>query len=161
MRVAMATGVQPVFPEAPPDTRAEQLPDPHIGKDGFLDLFGRPPRESSLRVRAAQRLQPAAGAEPGEREDHFRCGRRCRTAAIAKSMLAGAADRDLVEELYLASLSRPPTAAEMEKGLEVLAGASRSRAARAQDLLWALLNSKAFLYNYARVTAQMKERSHA
>ena len=31
----------------PPDTNAEQLPDPHIGKDGFLDLFGRPARESS------------------------------------------------------------------------------------------------------------------
>src|SRR5438045_7705017 len=45
--LAMATGVRPVFPEAPPDTRAEQLTDPHIGKDGFLDLFGRPSRESS------------------------------------------------------------------------------------------------------------------
>jgi hypothetical protein len=45
--LAQATGVQPVFPEAPPDTRAEQVTDPHVGKDGFLDLFGRPARESS------------------------------------------------------------------------------------------------------------------
>ena len=35
------------FPEAPPDTLADQLTDPHIGKGGFLDLFGRPSRESS------------------------------------------------------------------------------------------------------------------
>ena len=45
--VALAAGIRPAFPEAPPDTKAEQLTDPHIGKDGFLDLFGRPPREST------------------------------------------------------------------------------------------------------------------
>jgi len=61
--------------------------------------------------------------------------------------LAGRSDRDLMEELYLSSLSRPPTPGEMEKGLEYIR-TGQSRAARAQDLLWALLNSKAFLYNY-------------
>src|SRR5258708_12945273 len=40
--LTLATGVRPVFPEVPPETRAEQLPDPHVGKDGFLALF-RPP----------------------------------------------------------------------------------------------------------------------
>ena len=35
-------------PEAPPDTRAEQVTDPHVGKDGFLDLFGRPARQLTL-----------------------------------------------------------------------------------------------------------------
>ncbi len=45
--LTLATGVRPNLPEVPPDTRAEQLPDPHVGKDGFLDLFGRPARESS------------------------------------------------------------------------------------------------------------------
>ena len=40
-----------------------------------------------------------------------------------------------------------PTAAESEKGLAYLKTGA-GRAARAQDLLWALLNSKAFLYNY-------------
>ena len=67
---------------------------------------------------------------------------------IAKAILLGRPDRDLVEELYLGSLSRPPDAAEVEKGLKYLAAAGQGRAARAQDLLWALVNSKAFLYNY-------------
>jgi hypothetical protein len=66
---------------------------------------------------------------------------------IAKAVLSGRPDRDLIEELYLASLSRPPSAAELDKGLKYLQ-AGAGRAARAQDLLWALLNSKAFLYNY-------------
>jgi hypothetical protein len=51
-----------------------------------------------------------------------------------------------VEELYLATFSRLPTKAESEAGVKYLGGGAR--AARAQDLLWALLNSKGFLYSY-------------
>ncbi|MEJ7607257.1 MAG: hypothetical protein WKF37_13580 [Bryobacteraceae bacterium] len=47
----------------------------------------------------------------------------------------------------IASYSRPATPAEMERSLKYLQ-ASGGRTARAQDLLWALVNSKAFLYNY-------------
>ena len=43
----MAAGVRPRFAEVPDDTNASQLVDPHIGREGFLDVFGRPPRESS------------------------------------------------------------------------------------------------------------------
>jgi hypothetical protein len=35
----------------------------------------------------------------------------------------------------------------MDRGLEYLKGGS-GRGSRAQDLLWALLNSKGFLYNW-------------
>src|SRR5262249_35356945 len=45
--VELAAGSRPKFPEVPEDFSAQQLPDPHVGKDGFLDLFGRPQRESS------------------------------------------------------------------------------------------------------------------
>jgi hypothetical protein len=144
--VAMATGVKPVFPEAPVDTRAEQLTDPHIGKDGFLDLFGRPPRESSCECerRSDLSLPQALNLVNGKTISDAVADSGGR---IAKSILAGRSDRDLMEELYLSSLSRPPTPGEMEKGLEYIR-TGQSRAARAQDLLWALLNSKAFLYNY-------------
>jgi hypothetical protein len=40
--VASATGARPVFPDLPEETTAAQVPDPHVGKDGFLDLFGPP-----------------------------------------------------------------------------------------------------------------------
>ena len=52
----------------------------------------------------------------------------------------------LVSELYLATLSRFPTPSEYQLAEEQL-GKGKSRAAAAQDLLWALLNSKAFLFN--------------
>ena len=144
--VALATGVRPVFPEAPPDTNAEQVADPHVGKDGFLDLFGRPARESSCECerRADLSLPQALNLVNGRTISDAVADSSGR---IAKAVLGGRSDRDLLEELYLASLSRPPSAAEFESGLKFLQSGG-SRAARAQDLLWALLNSKAFLYKY-------------
>jgi hypothetical protein len=144
--VAMATGVRPAFPETPPDTSAEQLTDPHIGKDGFLDLFGRPPRESSCECerRSDLSLPQALNLVNGTTISDAVADSGGR---IAKAVLGGRSDRQLVEDLYLATLSRVPTAAEMDRGAEYLKGAG-GRASRAQDLLWALLNSKGFLYNW-------------
>jgi hypothetical protein len=144
--LALASGVRPVFPQAPPDTNAEQLNDPHIGKDGFLDLFGRPARESSCECerRSDLSLPQALNLINGSTISDAVADSNGR---VAKAILSGRPDRDVVEELYLASLSRLPDAAELEKGLKYLK-AGASRASQAQDLLWALVNSKAFLYNY-------------
>ena len=144
--LALATGVRPVFPEAPPDTRAEQVTDPHIGKDGFLDLFGRPSRESSCECerRSDLSLPQALNLVNGKTISDAVADANGR---VAKAILSGRPDADVVAELYLASLSRPPAAAELASGVKYLQSGG-GRAARAQDLLWALVNSKAFLYNY-------------
>ena len=144
--LAFATGVRPVFPEAPPETLAEQLTDPHIGKDGFLDLFGRPSRESSCECerRSDLSLPQALNLVNGKTISDAVADSAGR---VAKAVLSGKPDRELIEELYLSSLSRPPSDAELDKALKYLQTGS-GRAARAQDLLWALVNSKAFLYNY-------------
>jgi hypothetical protein len=144
--LAEATGVRPEFPEAPPDTNAEQVADPHVGKDGFLDLFGRPPRESSCECerRTDLSLPQALNLVNGRTiSDAVADGK----GRIAKAVLGGRPGRELVEDLYLATMSRPPTAAELNLGLKYLEGGT-GRAARAQDLLWALVNSKPFLYIY-------------
>ena len=144
--LAQATGVRPVLPEAPPDTRAEQVTDPHIGKDGFLDLFGRPARESSCECerRYDLSLPQALNLVNGKNISDAVADANGR---VAKAILSGRSDRDVVTELYLASLSRLPAAGELESGIHYLQGGS-GRAARAQDLLWALVNSKGFLYNH-------------
>jgi hypothetical protein len=144
--LAQATGVRPVFPDAPPDTNAEQVTDPHVGKDGFLDLFGRPLRESSCECerRSDLSLPQALNLVNGKTISDAVADANGR---IAKAILAGRPDRELLDEMYLASMSRPPSAEELAKGLKYLEGGG-GRAARAQDLLWALVNSKAFLYNF-------------
>jgi hypothetical protein len=141
----LATGSRPNFPEVPPDFRAEQLPGPHVGMGGFLDVFGRPQRESSCECERRSDLSlpqtlnllngPAlaeAIADPKGR--------------IAGLITNGVPDRQIVEELYLAALSRLPDAKELDQAMTYLQKGP-SRASRAQDLLWALLNSNAFLFN--------------
>jgi hypothetical protein len=145
--LTLATGVRPNFPEVPPDTRAEQLPDPHVGKDGFLDLFGRPSRESSCECerRSDLSLPQALNLVNGKTISDAVADSNGR---IAKAVLSNRSDKDLVEELYLSTYSRFPTPAEMESGVKYLGSGTRGRAARGQDLLWALVNSKGFLYNF-------------
>ena len=65
---------------------------------------------------------------------------------VARMVLSGKSDEAIVDELYLAALSRLPTREEQLRGVTYLSNGAK--ASRAQDLLWALLNSKAFLYIY-------------
>ena len=55
-------------------------------------------------------------------------------------------DRAVVEEIYLAALSRMPRTDEYGTALDHLSKAE-SKTEGAQDLLWALINSPAFLFN--------------
>jgi hypothetical protein len=143
--LTLATGVRPNVPEVPPDTRAEQFVDPHIGKEGFLDLFGRPSRESACECerRSELSLPQALNLVNGKTiSDAVADG----NGRVAKAILAGRTDREIVEELYLAALNRPPSPEETASAVKYLQASGRAE--RAQDLLWALVNSKAFLYNH-------------
>jgi hypothetical protein len=143
--VASAAGARPNFPEVPEDTSATQLPDPHIGKDGFLDLFGRPSRESACECerRVDLSLPQALNLVNGRTISDAVADPKGR---VAKLVLGGKTDAAIVEEMYLAAFSRMPTKAESDRGQKYLGGGAK--AVRAQDLLWALLNSKGFLYIY-------------
>jgi hypothetical protein len=143
--VASAAGVRPNFPEAPEDTEASQLVDPHIGKDGFLDVFGRPLRESACECerRTDFSLPQALNLVNGSTISDAVADPKGRVATL---VLSGKGDPAIVDELYLSALGRTPSTEERERGLKYLGGGPR--ATRAQDLLWALLNSKGFLYLY-------------
>ncbi len=143
--ISLATGSRIHFKEVPKDFRAQELPDSKVGMGGFLDLFGRPQRESPCEcerrndLSLGQALNLINGAtvadaiaDPGGR--------------IARLVLTGATDRELIEDLYLASWNRAPDAAEFERAQKYLL-AGPNRAERAQNLLWAMLNSNAFLFN--------------
>src|SRR6185295_5209405 len=111
--IALATGSRPQFSGVPPDTKAEEFPDPHVGKDGFLDVFGRPGRESSCECerRSDMSLPQALNLVNGRTVSDAIADPKRR---VAKLILAGASDRAIVEELYLAALSRYPTPKEYD-----------------------------------------------
>ena len=54
-------------------------------------------------------------------------------------------DRRVVTELFLATLSRPPSESELKVGLDAMA---KNRVQGAQDLQWALINQVEFMFNY-------------
>jgi uncharacterized protein DUF1553 len=143
--VSSAAGAAARFPEVPEDTGASQLVDPHVGKDGFLDVFGRPPRESSCECerRSDFSLPQALNLVNGKTIADAVADPNGRVAAL---VLSGRSDEAIVEDLYLAALSRLPTREEQVRGVTYLSNGAK--ATRAQDLLWALLNSKGFLYIY-------------
>ncbi len=143
--IYIATGSRIQFKEVPKEFKAQEFPDPSIDHGGFLDLFGRPERQTSCEcerrsdvslVQALNLLNGATIADAIADQD----GR------ISKLILAGADDRKVVNELYLSALGRAPESKELDFAQTYLAKEG-NRAERAQDLMWALLNSNAFLFN--------------
>ena len=143
--IGIATGSRPRFEEVPKTFRAVQLPDSNVKDDGFLKLFGRPERESSCECERSTEvsLAHAMNLINGPTVAEALIDPEGRIAQLIKT---NHDDRVLVEELYLATLSRSPEKNEYAVAIEHLANAE-SKEEGAQDLLWALLNSPAFLFN--------------
>jgi len=143
--IDVAAGRRPQFPGVPSGFRANQLPDSQVSAGGFLDLFGRPPRETPCECERSSEvsLSQALNLVNGPTISDALIDPAGRIATLLKS---NPDDARVAEEMYLAALSRPPTADEMVKAKEYLAR-SPTRLEGAQDLLWALLNSPAFLFN--------------
>jgi hypothetical protein len=69
--------------------------------------------------------------------------------ALSKLLAADLPDKKLVEETFLSCLARRPTAAEEKKFLKTLQGAKgEERRLVVEDLHWALLSSREFLFNH-------------
>jgi hypothetical protein len=118
--IERATGSVSRLPGLPPGARAAQLLD--SAQDvpgGFLDLFGKPPRESACECERTGTLMlgPVLNLVNGPVvADAIKdpSNRIARLAATEKN------DAKLVEEIYLAALCRLPTKVEMEAGLRAL-----------------------------------------
>jgi hypothetical protein len=141
-----ATGSPTAFPKLPKGLRASQLPDANFSSGGFMEQFGKPARESSCECERSSEvsLSQAMLMINGPTLANAITDPAGRLAKLLKDQPD---DGKLAEELYLAAWSRLPTEGERAKALDHLKK-SGNRAEAAQDLLWALLNSPAFLFNY-------------
>ncbi len=143
--IDQATGVPEQYEGAPLGRRAVQLPDPKIRSE-FLSAFGRSERASPCECASsnapdlAQALQLLNSDSVNQKIIH-NSGRLTALLAGRKS------DEQIVETLYLLTLSRPPSPVEMDRVKRELARAP-SREEGFQDLLWALLNSSKFVYQH-------------
>jgi hypothetical protein len=141
------------FPGLPLGFRAIQLPDSRV-PSYFLELFGRPDRDIACECerKSETALQHALYLISGEHlERKVRDGQR-----IKRLLQAGLSDDAIMDELWLAALSRFPTDEERQKVRAYLAdrlkdakdNANTLREQAWQDVLWALLNTKEFLFNH-------------
>jgi hypothetical protein len=140
--LVQATAIPEPFAGAPGGFRAAQLPDAS-SENAFLRLFGKPQRMDACeceRDNGSNMLQAL----------HFLNGKsilgRVRNPAARPALLVQKkmTDEELVKEIYLWALARFPTEKELALGSEFLK-IDENRTAGAQDLMWALLNSKDFL----------------
>ncbi|HEY1190740.1 MAG TPA: DUF1553 domain-containing protein, partial [Gemmata sp.] len=111
-----------------------------------LRIFGRPPRTTACDCERA--MEPALPQTLFRMTDaavlvKFTNGTG-RVTKLAKSKLS---NEELVDEAFLATLSRLPNAREKADGLEHLKGA-KNRTEGVTDLVWALVNTREFILNH-------------
>jgi hypothetical protein len=143
--VNQATESREAFAGLPAGTRAISLPDPAV-PSYFLTAFGRPLRNSPCEcARTSQPDLTQALHLVNSPAIHQKVV--AETGRVARLLKASRPDADLIEELYLATLSRLPTPAERHTITELLAEAP-SKKEGVEDLLWTLLNSSEFVFNH-------------
>ncbi len=145
--VGDATGVPERFPGFRAGTRAVQLPDGEFSYP-FLQTFGRPARATVCECERSDdtTLHMALMLQGG---DFLQTKLTHPSGRIARLAASSATDSEVVDGLFLRTLSRPPTAAEWRRVSEFLGRDPRmSRQRKFEDVLHALLNHPEFLFQH-------------
>lgn len=142
-----ATGIREKFNDLPLGTRAIQLPDPLVPNE-FLDTFGRPQRliacecERVSEPNLSQTLKLMNGSMVNYKLGHP-------NSRINQMINAKKSDKAILEEVYLLTLGRFPTAEETRIALgSLIFTPSADRKVFYEDLMHSLLNSKEFILNH-------------
>jgi hypothetical protein len=154
--IAQVTGVPTPFTGYPAGWRSQQLPDVKP-ESTFLDAFGRPVRESTCSCERS--AEPSMAQALSLLNGGILNGKlRSDQGAVARAIASNASDDAIIDRLFAAALTRRPTSAErgrIKAALaEAVAGikdpkeAAQARRATVEDLYWATLTSKEFLFNH-------------
>jgi len=125
--------------------RAIMLPDESF-TSYFLDVFGRTQRNSACeceRVNEANLAQALHMLNSDEIQNKLtRNGGRADLIVADKRT-----DQEKIEELFLWALTRKPDAAQMKLAMTILEKNGTNKKQGYVDILWALLNTKEFMFN--------------
>jgi hypothetical protein len=126
---------------------AMQLPDvvgmPTVSVTTFLDTFLRGDRDANPRRQDGSILQALDMMNDPFVETRVKA--TAMSGLLAKNI--NLPDPQLVNVLYLNTLSRKPTDAEMNTAIQKLTSTG-NRTSTAEDLFWALFNKVDFIFNY-------------
>ena len=154
------TGAKTDFPNLPSGTRAIALPDnSYNNASPFLKVFGRPSNESVCeceRVQSSSLAQSLHLMNAGDIRGKLNSGSgRAQTLAVDNARTP----EDKISELYLRAFARPPRPEELTTAIAYLnepridaagkpVAASAAIPENFKDLLWAMINTKEFLFNH-------------
>jgi uncharacterized protein DUF1549/uncharacterized protein DUF1553/Big-like domain-containing protein len=141
--ICEVTGVPEKFPGFHLGTRAAQLPDPKV-PSYFLDVFDRATRETVCERKQTTSIMQVMHLVSG---DTINQKIRAENGLIERLVKSGKSGSEIIDELYLRTLSRFPGKEEMRLAQQGINQAPSLREG-SEDLLWALLNSKEFLFNH-------------
>jgi hypothetical protein len=125
--------------------RAAQLSDGSIG-NAFLEKFGRPTRDTPFegdRSCAVSVGQAMNLLNSRDIENKIANGTR-----IKRLIQENKTDAQIVEDMYLAALARFPTESEKQTIFAYVAKDKKQRAALLGNVMWALINTREFLFNH-------------
>jgi hypothetical protein len=149
--ISQVTGVPENFPGYP-GRRALQLPDAAVDSY-FLTAFGRPPRVTPADSERQQEpsITQALHVINGDTINRKLAAKE----GLIQTLIDGKSDnRIAIERVYLAALSRLPTDVEistLSRAMDEAAargGPDSQRRSVLEDLAWAVLTGREFLFNH-------------
>ena len=145
--LSQVTSAPTHFDKYPDGWRAVQLPDSNIDSY-FLKSFGRPERvltcdcERTTEPSMAQAMHIANGDTINQKLE-------AKNNVIDKLLGGKTGDEKIIEDAYLAALSRYPTDKERQQILDVLKDSNQAeRRKLIEDFYWGLLSSNEFLFDH-------------
>jgi hypothetical protein len=152
--ICAVTAVPEKFPGYPPGTRAVQLPDGEVINTGgryagwdrhpFLKALGQPPRELSCECEREGDITVARVLEL-KNGPFIRTKIRTPDNRLGKLLARKLPAASILDELFLATLARPPLPEECQAALDLVEKTTDKREAW-EAVLWALLNTNEFLF---------------
>jgi hypothetical protein len=144
--IMQVTGVGEEMKTTPLGFRAAQIPTEYTGSR-FLSMFGRPNQRMSpcecirsQEVTLPQILHLLNGDTIGRKL-------RAEDSTLNRLLAAKPSNERLVEDLYVAVLSRLPIDRERQLGQDYIQSAD-DQGQGAEDIMWTLLTSQEFLFNH-------------
>ena len=147
--VSQVTDTPATFNGLPKDrfapARAIMLPDESF-QSYFLDVFGRPQRLSACECERVSEANLAATLHLINSEEVQ--GKLARSGGRADALAKDPRpDAEKVEELFLWAVGHKPKPRQMELALANIAKHDKDKKVAYENILWALINSKEFLFN--------------
>lgn len=144
--ISQATGVHEKFNGWPEGYRAIQVWDNRM-PSYFFRIFGRPVRASVCECERSNEPSITQALHLMNSEE-IMSKVRAKQGTARKLARSEQKPEAIIEELFLSTLTRLPTDKEKALMLKVFEESGSDRQGAVEDVLWALLNTRGFVYNH-------------